>query len=142
MLTFRLIPNSQHSEILSILGKYDLLNSSKSGLVRDLEPYSLVELMDLEAIVVDNGDLNKLLDYWGTTQGRGSLRVVLDIIFLVAVYEPYIQAFFPLYILSLKITNRDRGLGKISTTTVLIKVLFFFARRLVFFITSYPTRAI
>ena len=148
MLTFRLWPDPRQSKVIPILDKYKLLNSSRSGLLENLEPWEIEEEIRDGELEVSEKDLNLMLDYWYLRTGnpddwrKGSTRELLNLIFLIVIYEPYLQTFSMWYLLSMRLTKKQ-GTNQTTLNHILLtKGFFFLIHRFIFFVTSYPVKAI
>lgn len=148
ILTFRLWPDLRQSNIIPILDKYKLLNSNRSDLRDDLEPWDIEDEIKDNKLEVSDEDFNLMLDYWYMRSGnpddwrRGVIRELLDLVFLLVIYEPYTQTFAILYLLSIKITKKKNTNQTIFNYGLLTKGFFFFIYRFIFILTSYPVKAI
>ena len=56
--------------MIPILDKYKLLNSSRSGLLENLEPWEIEEEIRDGELEVSEKDLNPMLDYWYLRTGN------------------------------------------------------------------------
>ena len=56
--------------MIPILDKYKLLNSSRSGLLENLEPWEIEEEIRDGELEVSEKDLNLMLDYWYLRTGN------------------------------------------------------------------------
>jgi len=131
MLTFRLWPDPRQSKVIPILDKYKLLNSSRSGLLENLEPWEIEEEIRDGELEVSEKDLNLMLDYWYLRTGnpddwrKGSTRELLNLIFLIVIYEPYLQTFSMWYLLSMRLTKKQ-GANQTTLNHILLTKGFFF----------------